>query len=519
MIPAALQEFTELGFSTVPIPLNGKVPRLREWGSKSPSDLWYTAAGGHGSIPAKYATNGELLNVGIRGGGLANVGIFDCDSLAAFERVSDHLAELGITEYPLVQSASGIGRHIYVRFTGGLSGHAAHFTDAIGKGHFIYGPGSQAVAPGSVVNGQTYKILSGDLGSLPELNLAAVLPLLKNPRLATDAFTAAERVSLPKKARWLLAGKALSNYRSRSEAEAAVCLMAANAGYTFDETLNLFESYPAAGKFREQGERGKRWLKHTFDNAKAKADAGESPIRRQAEMVYFWALTQPWPGRTGSTDRAVFLAHCSVAHESAKFTYQASVRTLAERAHISRQAVGRANKRLIANGLIGLERAWSGKLANVYCLHKESLSVLAVTTSSQRKKGSGYTLPTFHEAFRLKGLGPVAFEVYTSLATEGPADSIAELARRTGRSRTGVRNALRRMQGLLDSTTGELIDIVRETSPRGYQAVVGVDFDLIAFIVGTAGSLRKQKEQHRIERERHRRDLLLGRLRNDADRK
>jgi len=52
------------------------------------------------------------------------------------------LASLGLPfgSYPRVQTASGIGRHIYVTFSGALPGNYCKLTQEVGIGEFRYGP-------------------------------------------------------------------------------------------------------------------------------------------------------------------------------------------------------------------------------------------------------------------------------------------------------------------------------------------------------------------------------------------
>jgi Bifunctional DNA primase/polymerase, N-terminal len=139
---------------------------------------------------------------------------------------------------------------------------------------------------------------------------------------------------IPRKARYLLRGDTHDRYESRSEAEQAIITVLFNAGFHFEEMLAMFRSYPGAGKFREiESTKGAAaatsWLRTCFDNAKNWC-ATDSRARRLARTTQAQAEIAPWPGRTGSTDRAVFLAHLNLAHRGGLDVYHASSRDLAE---------------------------------------------------------------------------------------------------------------------------------------------------------------------------------------------
>src|SRR5262249_13185274 len=128
---------------------------------------------------------------------------------------------------------------------------------------------------------------------------------------------------VPRKAKQLLQGGSRPQYHSRSELEQAIVTILVNAGFTFEEVLLLFQTNPAAGKFAELNvkdpDRAIDWLSFCFQKARAWCSR-ESPRRKSAREAMIRAWNIAWPGRTGSTDRAVFLAHANLAHRSGKET-------------------------------------------------------------------------------------------------------------------------------------------------------------------------------------------------------
>ena len=152
----ALEEYTLLGFDTIPLKPDSKMPRCNAWQSRNPHRMWRDVSG--------------AVNIGIRGGGESKVAILDCDEKSqpgTYENAKRWLESIGYSDYPVVQTASGIGRHIYVNFAGGLEGNYCNFTSDFGAGEFRFGPGAFVVAPPSIVDCTSYSLLQGDYQQLP----------------------------------------------------------------------------------------------------------------------------------------------------------------------------------------------------------------------------------------------------------------------------------------------------------------------------------------------------------------
>lgn len=312
----------------------------------------------------------------------------------------------------------------------------------------------------------------------------------------------APKKQIPRAARSLLQGDALSGYDSRSEAEQAIITALLNAGFCFDEMLAIFQSYPAAGKFREiettQGAiPATSWLRTCFDSARNWC-ATDSPARRLARTTQVLAEAAPWPGRTGSADRVVFLAHLNLAHRSGREVYHASSRDLAEIAGCARLTASKACRRLRVEGHLDLVTPASFPYANRYRLPKKTkFDPLPHMGLHGMDQSSSFLLP---DAFRQGGLGRPAFEILRAL--EGGPLRTRELAVRTGRHVQTIRNSLYK---------------IRES---GYATKLGgkwygtpiekIDLPELARIVGMSGARKKQREQHRAERLR--RTIAMRRL-------
>ena len=299
---------------------------------------------------------------------------------------------------------------------------------------------------------------------------------------------------LPRKARQILKGEYYDRYASRSEAEQAIVTTLVNSGFNFYETLALFRSYLPA-KFAEiartDSDKAMRWLQFCYDRARA-FGAADSPARQFARTVQAKAEASPWPGRRGSTDRAVFLAHTNLAHRSGQQTYHASSRDLAEIAGVQRITATKATRRLAEAGFLELIQPASFSYANRYRFpEKTKLAPLPHIGFEGVGQVSSFLLP---DAFRQGGLGRSALEVLRGL--ESGSLKAKELAQRTGRHVQTVRKALLRLRrfGCAEKVCGRW----------NGKPLSEINLEELARIVGTSGARKKQKERHRGERLRRR---------------
>ena len=492
----ALEEYEGLGFDTLPLkPGTKDRPLARAWQMKEPYQMWRKAP--------------TTSNIGIRFGGDIRLACLECDERkkgGTFENAQDFLFGFGLEPgaYPDVMSASGGSRHIYVMFNGKLEGSYRLLDKELGTGEFRFGPGAYSAAPPSYVSGGVYKLMGGDFRQLPQLTLSDVLPILKNKDITSEP----ERKSsiIPRRALALLHGKNVEVFRTRSEAEQSLITSLINAGHSFDSILGLFLKYPCAGKFAEihtKSERNAiRWLRLSYDKAYQWANSHESKARIIAKGAIEWAESTPWPGRTGMYDRVVFIAHARIAHQAGRLIYAASCRDLAELAGVSFPAASKASQRLREMCLLTLEDEAVAECANVFRLNIDG-QTFTLPHKEELRECKGLSN---HDVFRWGGLGKSAVEVYEELIIKPATDK--ELAECTGRHLKTVKRALKRMTGMIDSGTGEIIDMVYKEN--GLWHACTVDLDHIAWVLGTAGISKKQREKHRIDRLSHGRALRKG---------
>ncbi len=488
----ARKQYDDLGFDTLPVISGGKKPFASAWQNRSPYRLWQNSP--------------QDANIGIRGGGPADVAFIDCDEWKVFEYVTNHLAGLGYhaNSYPIVQTASGIGRHIYITLAGMLSGEARNLSNEIGKGEFRYGAGAMVVAPPSVTSdGNGYQLISGDFAIRPILEVKDILPLLGNREITTKS-----KPTLSRKALALLHGKDIDSYSSRSEAEQSILASMANVGLTFGEVLDFFNRYPCAGKYADlkarNAKNAEHWLSKSYNEAMQWVKTHESKARQSAKSAIEWAESKAWKGRTGAIDQLIYLAHANIAYKAGRLIYAAACRDLAEAAGVSHKAATNSTWRLCKSGLLIPDKKAVADNANNYQLGNVDKPLHSLRSSIVRKcKGLSN-----HDVFRYGGLGKSAGQIYAALQ-DSPA-SIDELAEITGRHAKTIRRAINRMSKIADPLTGEYLLMVESGDGEIYHPLP-VDLDRIAYIVGTAGKGTRQRKEHARDRKLHRRSLDLGR--------
>lgn len=435
----------------------------------------------------------NIANVNGRASG--NVFDLDCDNPTVFAEQAARLAELGIKTWIYSRPPNGSkhdgGGHILLR-----APQAVKFKSLPG-GLEVRGQGSFSVLPPSEHDhGGLYGFLTKPptIFTLPRLDALPWLPLE-----AADP----PRPNIPRSAMRLLAGdpEFVSCYDSRSEAEAAICAALANAGFTFDGALGLFLTWSGPGKFREKHQRkpteGIRYLYLTWHKAQQFVRQNPSPHKLLAQRLRRWASSRPWPGRTGSSDKVVYLAHLEIVSRCAKQPHGASVRELAELAGVHKDTASKANHRLVKAKLLELVQVATPSYPNRYKL----LDAADVTIQDNPSITPVRDCPKVcHDAFRWKGLNKSGAEVLTALAKadDGTA-TVRELAEATGRHRSTVGRKLRMMftLGLVEPVGRSLWRIVPEFT-------AGM-LDQAAQEIGTAGLGQRQRRQHL--RDRDRRDL------------
>ena len=320
---AALSLFDQ-GFNVMPIPRVGS----EHYGKKPPFGRFSSL------FSARLLRSSLILlfdgaNLAVICGRLShNLFVLDCDSRYQFNRVRSELAKRRIPAWAVESERGG---HYWLLCS---QGEVKNCRPAIGLQ--VVGNRQYIVAPPSVhPTGQIYEWISreGDLPPTVSLEDIDFLPQVKlqSPRLGT----------LPHIAHRILVEGEISDYPSHSEAELAAARSLAMRGFQEDEIVAIFEEFQPP-HFRSKRNPVDWFHRHMLPTA-LKGTTHAYPLDRLTR----WASDRAWPGRTGETDRRVFLALCERSRMDGRAIFRASQREVAELANVERKTVRRALHRLI----------------------------------------------------------------------------------------------------------------------------------------------------------------------------
>lgn len=510
MLNQTARYYKELGYQCIPIRPNNKKPWGKEWQNRTVESLWKAA-------PAESI-------FGLRGGG--GRAYIDCDNKKdpeTFDMIVNWLDGLGYPRgsYPVVKSASGVGRHIYINQLTNMLGHYRNLK--IGTGEFRYGHGAYVVAPPSIVEGRQYELIEGDITKLPTLELKDIEQLIKYP-----GESRVKHQQMTDTALRLMMGETPEgkSYPSRSEAEQALVLSLVNSGYEFSQIKKIFDEYPAFGKYlelkRENEQNATRYLTLTYDKARQYSE-GEGNIRKKIREIKEAAEFFPFEN---ITEKIVMFAHLTKAYKAGNFTYNVSSRELAVMAGIDRGAAETANKNLLLKGWVELKGRWKFEdrgLSNRYSLEGGTTFPHVLTLECVDMGGrcpqpaqvlqDGHILDLEEletaDAFRNgKGkLGRRAGQIYKLLFIQ-PLD-VKNIAKRINLSTKQVGRILKRLANVKDYKTGEVIQMVSKGGDNHWYSNI-VDLELIEAIYNTRGARAKQALAYQMERERFNRFYKQG---------
>ena len=497
---SAKEYYADLGFDTLPLITGTKECNVKNWPSISSDEAWLHAP--------------SDSNIGIRCGGKKHFAVIDCDEknqIGTFENITNYLTGLGYDDkkFPVIQTASGVGRQIYCTLTDSIPGNYYTLSSQYGCGELRFGKGAYVVVPPSIVNHSgVYEFLHGDLSYLPEIEFSAISGILR-ASISKDRHDDSKRISknpnLTRKQKYMLNGIGIQEKKSRSEFEFALMVSLVNKGWDWNGILYLFNKFPCGGKYSEMNSedsnRAYHYLRCSYDKANHWAETNISEGRRIAMNAETWALSRSWPGRGGSTDRDVFLAHVQIANESGQIVYHADCRTLAELSNIKYPTAARANRRLVEAGYLKLEEPAIGNYAAQYRIEKSA------------------TLPHFpivrkcsvifqeHDVFSYRALGKSSKLIWEALKT-GPK-AINELKSITGITPPTLRKRLLEMSKLRDGLSEENKTMVYKIDGQWFRnSEIGLD--RIAELYGVNGIMEKRKRIHADERRVHNKSLLRG---------
>jgi Bifunctional DNA primase/polymerase, N-terminal len=428
------------------------------------------------------------------GAASGNLAVVDCESRPAFNRTRRAVEAEGVATWQIETARGG---HIYLRTRDPLQ--PAKTPDGLIE---LRSGRQYVLAPPSVhPSGHTYRFVS----RTEEIALVEPDQL---GFLGIPLRVARPVRQIPSATIQLLRRRDFS-YPSRSEQEQAIVQGLVNARLPFKCVLSIFLYFPAADKFQGMYSKNPgdavRWLRGNYEKAMS---LGDSLTVRRIKAMRDWAVRGAWRGRTGITDRRVFLSHLSIAKRVGHTSYTASLRELAEVALVKVETVSKANKRLISKGLLRLVVPGNARRANRFTLlQKEVISGHSEETHTCEGMPQSYLFFVPEALAATRNLGRTAPEIYRFLEI---ADmSAVELASHSGRSPKSVRTALKRMAEIVDHRTGEILPLVEKRGKR-WGLVQGIDLNAIARAIGTDGLRKRMHARHERERFKHRFSLEIA---------
>lgn len=325
--------------------------------------------------------------------------------------------------------------------------------------------------------------------------------------------TQALRARLSERGRDLLDGK-VSN-RSTLSTWNAIAREVYAAGLDFDDYNALGSNCDAYVGSREMYKLMLDTWTFVEDNWREPLGSQADVRHRLAELSRYAAEGRRWPGRTGTTDRAVALAVLGRFHEVGAYTLGIDCRTVAERSGLG-IGHGTANRSMWRLAKLGLLRPVGRDGWEAARRWKVNLAWEAQNWDSRSYPGIGSTVPvsTVHEhpAFTRGALGATAGRVWVALPDDTTL-TVAEAATAAGVSGGSARYNLRK---LVDAGLAEQRDPL--PGKRGMRfSVVPVDhgyLDVLAKEHGTEDVFERQAERHARERA----EYVLRRAERIADR-
>lgn len=436
-----------------------------------------------------------------------NLFVIDCETPESYRLQGTELRRAGIPLWSV--RTGGGGGHYYLRCVEGevanvLPGEL-HDVEVRGQRCYVLAPPSVHPTTGAVYD---WDQREGDLPPLVRITDIDWLPL----KLATHAKRDAQRIptAFPELStstrNFILNGTTEGERNNRLFA--AACDMAGNDydDYTVRQVL-----IPIALKCGLPENEVRDTLRSAF--SQPRQPARQAPLLHQEpkpwEKALCWAAQHAWQGRTGQTDRAVFLACCERARRASNENgvFRASVREIAEIARITAKTASTALRRLHKATLLEYKGSDTTSQAKLWKLGQETTK----GHQTAQKVRDDYTNPpwlsssvviTNSDAAERGALGKTAAVVYEGLLGQAGPIMPTPLAERLKLSRVQVQHALAKLKGY---------NLVRREK-AGWVGI-GVSSEwLDKNVAGPAGTLGRgevRKQQHIEQRARRAGERIL----------
>ena len=444
----------------------------------------------------KYFYNTDF-NIGVECGHASkSLLVFDVDDRKQYRKHKTELDALIKTGAPVVETKRGF--HIWTRCPQAMGRAFDKVTgiDIKSGGHVV-------VPPSLLETGQLY-LFREELKEIPFLELEQI-PFKSRERITPgiDLIRTESGILIPYDERPhgipMRLFQALygikGEYPSRSEADQALITYCVNNGWTAENIIYLFEVHATnQTKFKEKGNHGYSYLKTCYSNAVEYLTNNRTAIDRQIDALTLWTQNKEnWTGRTALTDQAVFQAFLQISRRTGKVSdIFASCREIAEAAGIEYKTASKALYRIPFLKLLRKDidcftpAVWSIAISKQMLRNATNLHI---PTHSPPLRG----LELNHDLFRIKAIGKNGRLILTGLDFK-EWRSLREIIALTNINRRTIERKISKME------YAGLIEIKGQLYNRLFRRIENADFDKAAEILGTAGTLKRQKAKHKIER-------------------
>ncbi|MBZ0296423.1 MAG: bifunctional DNA primase/polymerase [Anaerolineae bacterium] len=216
------------------------------------------------------------------------------------------------------------------------------------------------------------------------------------------------------------------------------------------------------------------------------------------ERAVAWANNQTWKGKSGQTDRAVFLACCERAKTANEHgVYRASSREIAEIARIRHATAQLSLKRLETARFLIFAGKDGGSQAHLYRFGAETIQTKLVrnrtTIITTGLSNSGTDSHQIRLTDASEALGKTAYNLYLCMLQFPEFLRHRDLVLASGLSKTQVSNGLKKLVAY---------GLVRKVG-RTYQVIPHTDEQLedqVARPAGTLGKGEARRQKHQRER-------------------
>lgn len=460
--------YFDKGFNVIPLRYRTKVPAMK-WENQINYRL------------PRYAVEHEFPknNVGIIVGKTSLcLFVIDCDSQAAYQQMLHKLEKVQLAKW--YHPTSRGGHFWFISQDGEVQNHKDGDIEVIGSKHYVMSPPS--------TNGETGLVYEWEK---MEGDLPPILDSIQIHGLFGRAININSRMvnGLPPTAYRVLVLRDISKYESNSEAEFGATLSLVRCGYDDEQIKRIFNEYEPPHYSRKNFD--EVWLLENYIKP-AREEINTPPFQKKIDKLVSWAIQRNWEGRTGATDKLVFLACCQRARVQGFSQFRASQREISDLTNITDEPVRKSLRRLVEKNEYLSFTNKDGGMGN-YFTFTQLVQDLSNEVSICNINEEYLTNILNHDVWHPSALGKSALNLYIALRLSN-----------NGETEEGMETILGKKSKTIKRATEKLANegLIAEFESTWKAYPISVEFlDEIAERMGTLGRNAQRIIQHRVERE------------------